>query len=128
LAMLIFLRLDVHHWILRGIGKSFEYLPPGMATVNAGVTNYLLHGAAGVLEAGIQIAAPVLAATLVADVVLGFLGKASPQLPLMLLGPGLKSIMGTLILAGALSYWPALFERRFTESIVVSERLLHLAR
>jgi hypothetical protein len=32
---------------------------------------------------GLQIAAPVLAATLVADVILGFLGKASPQMPLM---------------------------------------------
>ena len=35
------------------------------------------------LGTGLQIAAPVLAATLVADVILGFLGKASPQMPLM---------------------------------------------
>jgi len=127
MAMLIFLRLDVHHWILRGIGKSFEYLPPGMATLNASLTHQLLHGGAGVLEAGIQIAAPVLAATLVADVVLGLLGKSSPQLPLIMLGPGLKSMLGVLILAGTLRYWPALFERHFSDSIRLSERLLHLA-
>ena len=50
---------------------------------------------------GIQIAAPVLAATLLADIALGLLGKASPQLPLMLLGPAVKSVLGLLVLI-----WP----------------------
>src|SRR5580698_1895885 len=34
LAMLIFLALDVHFWILRAVARSFEYLPPGSATLN----------------------------------------------------------------------------------------------
>ena len=93
-AFLLFLQLDVHHWILRGIAHSFEYLAPGAIHLNRGLTTELLHGIAGVLETGLQIAAPVLAATLVADVILGFLGKASPQMPLMLLGPALKSMLG----------------------------------
>ena len=46
------------------------------------------------LGTGLQIAAPVLAATLVADVILGFLGKASPQMPLMLLGPRAQKHVG----------------------------------
>jgi flagellar biosynthetic protein FliR len=95
--------------------------------VSAQFTAALLHGAASVLEIGVQIAAPVLAATLLADVVLGFLGKASPQMPLMLLGPSLKSLLGLVILAAALRYWPSLFARYFTDSIAFSERLLHLA-
>ena len=73
-AFLLFLQLDVHHWILRGIAHSFEYLSPGAVHLNRGLTTELLHGVAGVLETGLQIAAPVLAATLVADVILGFLG------------------------------------------------------
>src|SRR5271157_2657533 len=28
-ALLIFLQLDVHHWVLRGLVKSFQYCPPG---------------------------------------------------------------------------------------------------
>jgi len=80
-----------------------------------------------VLGTGLQIAAPVLAATLVADVILGFLGKASPQMPLMLLGPALKSMLGVGLLITVIRYWPALFERYFTESVGFTERLLHLA-
>ena len=95
--------------------------------LNRSLTAELLHGIAGVLGTGLQIAAPVLAATLVADVILGFLGKASPQMPLMLLGPAMKSMLGVGLLITVIRYWPALFERYFTESIVFSERLLHLA-
>lgn len=127
LAMCIFLALDVHHWILRAIARSFVYLPPGTATVNPMFTKTLLHEGAIVLELGIQIAAPVLSATLLMDLVLGLLGKSSPQMPLMLLGPAVKSMMGVLVLAAAIGYWPHLFERYFSQSIVFSEQVLHLA-
>jgi len=127
LAMFIFLGLDVHHWILRAIARSFQYLPPGTATVNPMFAKVLLHEGAIVLELGIQIAAPVLAATLLMDVVLGLLGKASPQMPLMLLGPAVKSMLGVLVLSATIGFWPRLFERYFSQSIVFTEQVLHLA-
>ena len=65
---------------------------------------------------------------LLADIALGLLGKASPQLPLMLLGPAVKSVLGLLILISALKYWPNMFERLFLNSMVVTDHLLHLAR
>jgi len=126
-AFLLFLQLDVHHWILRGIAHSFEYLSPGAVHLSRGLTAELLHGVAGILGTGLQIAAPVLAATLVADVILGFLGKASPQMPLLLLGPAVKSMVGVGLLVTVIHYWPALFERYFAESVGFTERLLHLA-
>jgi flagellar biosynthetic protein FliR len=127
MAMFIFLALDVHHWILRAIAHSFQYLPPGTATINPMFTKTLLHEGAIVLELGIQIAAPVLAATLLMDVVLGLLGKASPQMPLMLLGPAIKSMLGVLVLGATIGFWPRLFERYFSQSIAYTEQVLHLA-
>jgi flagellar biosynthetic protein FliR len=127
-ALLIFVALGVHHWILRAIAHSFDYLPPGTATLNPLLSQALLHEGAIVLELGLQIAAPVLAATLLADVVLGLLGKASPQMPLMLLGPAIKSMLGVLLLGATISFWPRLFEKHFVQSIAYTEHLLHLAR
>jgi flagellar biosynthesis protein FliR len=127
IAMFIFLSLDVHHWILRAIAHSFEYLPPGTATITPMFTRTMLHEGAIVLELGIQIAAPVLTATLLMDIVLGLLGKASPQMPLMLLGPAVKSMMGVMILAATIGFWPHLFERYFSQSIAYAEEVLHLA-
>jgi flagellar biosynthesis protein FliR len=127
IAMLIFLELNVHLWILKAVARSFEYLPPGSATVNPLFVRTLLHEGAIILETGIQIAAPVLAATLLADVVLGLLGKASPQMPLLILGPALKSMLGLFVLAATIHYWPTLFEGYFAKSMSYTEHLLRVA-
>jgi flagellar biosynthetic protein FliR len=128
IAMLIFLRLNVHLWILAALARSFNYLPPSSGHFGAAFTASALQAGAGVFVIGIQIAAPVLSATLLADVALGLLGKASPQLPLMLLGPAVKSILGLLILISALKYWPDIFEHLFISSMALADQLLHLAR
>jgi flagellar biosynthetic protein FliR len=128
MALLIFLSLDVHHWILRAIAHSFEYLPPGSGTPNAAFTSQVLHVGGSVLGVGIQIAAPVLTATVTSDVLLGLLGKASPQMPLIFLGPAIKGLFGLLLMAAAMHYWPDMFSRLFTNSLGLTERVLHLAR
>jgi flagellar biosynthetic protein FliR len=128
MAMLIFLRLNVHFWILRALALSFDYLPPASGHFGAGFTTAALQAGASVFTIGVQIAAPVLSATLFADIALGLLGKASSQLPLMLLGPAVKSILGLLILISALKYWPDIFETLFVNSMGTADHLLHLAR
>ena len=128
IAMLIFLRLNVQFWILRALARSFDYLPPASGHFGAAFTTATLQAGASVFAIGVQIAAPVLSATLFADVALGLLGKASSQLPLMLLGPAVKSILGLLILISALKYWPNIFETLFVNSMGTADHLLHLAR
>jgi flagellar biosynthetic protein FliR len=127
IAMMIFLRFDVHHWILRAVVHSFDYLPPGGLTSTGPVAIAVLQIFASVMHLGLQIAAPVLAATMATDFTLGMLSKASPQLPLMMLGPSLKSLLGLIVLSAAICYWPALFERFFSDSIAFTDRVLHLA-
>lgn len=126
-ALLIFLQLEVHHWLLRALVRSFAYLPAGAAPASLAPVTGLLHAAGGIFLAGVQIAAPALAATLVADVALGFLGKASPQLPVLFIGLAVKNLLGLAMLIGIVAYWPHMFSQRFAESILIAERLLHLA-
>jgi len=126
-ALLIFLQLDVHHWLLRAVVHSFAYLPAGEATATLAAASGVWHAAGGIFLAGLQIAAPCLAATLIADIGLGFLGKASPQLPVLFLGLAVKNLLGLAILIGVLAYWPHSFGQRFAAGIAMGERLLHLA-
>ena len=127
-AMLIFLRLDVHLWILRALGNSFLYLPPGESHLSRSFTLSLLSVGSAILLTGVQIAAPVLSATLLTDIVLGFLGKASPQLPLMVMGPAVKSLLGLSVLFAALKYWPDMFRTLFVRSVEYANHLLYVAR
>ena len=128
IAMLLFLGFNVHHALLRTVARSFDTIPVGTARLGPAFVTETLHAGTAIFGLGIQIAAPVLAATLVADVVIGLLGKASPQMPLILLGPAVKSLLGAAVLMGAVRHWPDLLESCFRQSIIYAERLLHLAR
>jgi len=57
IAMLIFLQLGVHRWLIRGLASSFAYLPPGAAAAGGELTRQLLHAAGAIWLAGVQIAA-----------------------------------------------------------------------
>jgi flagellar biosynthetic protein FliR len=127
LALLIFLQLDVHHWVLRAVLQSFHYFPVGGALTWPAVRE-LLHSAAGMWLLGVQMAAPILLATFVIDVTVGFLSKASPQMPAMLLGISAKGLAGYALLALSVGLWPGLLEAKFSQAVGNLERLLHLLR
>ncbi|QMV20141.1 flagellar biosynthetic protein FliR [Granulicella sp. 5B5] len=128
IAMLIFLRAGVHLWILRAVANSFDYLPVSSGHISSSFMAAAISACGAVFSIGVQIAAPVLGATLLSDFALAMLGKAAPQLPLMLLGPAVKVVPGLLILMAAMRYWPSLFEHLFRTSVHTSEVLLQLSR
>ena len=127
IAMLIFLRLDVHLWLLHAVARSFTVLPPGSMHLSAAFTTALLRGAGSVFSLGLHMAAPVLAATFLTDIIIGLLGRASPQAPLMLLGPAVKSVLGLGVLFATLKFWPSMLDRFFQSSMELSDYLLQLA-
>jgi flagellar biosynthesis protein FliR len=126
-ALLLFLQFNVHHWILRGIVKSFEYIPVGAVVLGTSAVRELFRDAGGLWLVGVQIATPILLSTILIDVAVGFLSKASPQMPAILLSIPVKSLLGYAILAAIVGLWPVFFEKQFALSLGWSERLLHLA-
>jgi flagellar biosynthetic protein FliR len=128
IVLMIFFQLNVHHWLLRGLAASFQLVPPGASLAHMLAGAAVLQAAGRIFLIGLEIAAPVIVATVVADIALGFLGKASPQLPVVLVGLSVKNILGLAVLAASLTWWPGVFERHFAAAIVLGERLLHLVR
>jgi flagellar biosynthesis protein FliR len=127
-ALLIFLQLNVHHWLLRALAASFAYLPPGGSLPGLRAGSRLLQAAGEIWLVGVELAAPVLVATLLVDLALGFLSKASPQLPVLFVGHSFKNSLALAVLAGTLFLWPGIFERRFAAGVSLGERLLHVTR
>jgi flagellar biosynthesis protein FliR len=128
IALLIFLRLDADHWLLRGLAKSFDYCPPGSVTATSGMAELLARAAGGMLVMGVQIALPTLLVTMLIDLALGLVGRASPQLPVMLVGISVKTVVAFVVIMGTLRFWPGLIERYFGAALGTTERLLRLAR
>jgi flagellar biosynthetic protein FliR len=127
-ALLIFLQLDIHHWVLRGLVKSFQYCPPGLVVVTPAAAQQVWRAAGGMLLIAVQIAIPTLVATMIIDIALGFLGRASPQLPVLFVGMSVKSAVAFVVIMGTLRFWPGILERYFGEALATSEQLMHLAR
>lgn len=128
MAILLFLVFNVHHWILRGLAKSFDYVPVGSVSISSEMLHALFRSASGMFLAGIQMALPLLLVTLLIDVTVGFVSKASPQMPALAMSVPLKSAAGYATLGIAAAAWPSVFERQFASALGWSERVLHLAK
>ena len=127
LFLLLMFALDVPEWVLRGMAQSFTYLPPGTAQLSGLTVQSLLHGVAAIWLVGVQLSAPVLVTTVLADVSLGLLGKVSPQLPVLWLGISVKSLLGITVLAASLMVWPGFFDAQFRRAILMGEEWLRTA-
>jgi flagellar biosynthesis protein FliR len=127
-AILIFLQLGVHRWLLRSLAQSFEYLPPGTIGAIPAATAGLVQAAGRMMTIGAQMAAPVLVATMLTDVALGFIGRAAPQLPVMLVGISIKHLLGVGILAIVIVWWPSQLQGHFERALQLMDHLLHVVR
>lgn len=126
IALVLFLQMNVHHWLLRGIVKSFAYVPVGTFAISLPTVKQMFQAAGGMWLAGVQIALPILLATMLLDLTVGFLSKASPQLPALSFSVPLKSLGGYAVLAISISLWPGIFEKQFGRALGWTEQLMHL--
>jgi flagellar biosynthetic protein FliR len=60
MVMLLFLRMDVLYWLLKAVGNSFLYLPPGTTHLSGLFTQSVITTGGQMFGLGVQIAAPVL--------------------------------------------------------------------
>jgi flagellar biosynthesis protein FliR len=127
-AILIFLQLGIHRWVLRSLAQSFDYLPPGTIGAIPAAASGLMQAAGRMMIIGAQMAAPVLVATMLTDVALGFIGRAAPQLPVMLVGISIKHLLGVAILAIVIVRWPTQLQGQFAWALQLMDHLLHVAR
>jgi len=110
--------------LLASVIRSFRVAPLGSFALAPTSALVIVRAAAGVFLAAVELAAPVLAATMLVEIAVALLGKLSPQLPVMALTVPLKTITGFVILTGALALWPRFIEARFAALLDLAERLI----
>jgi flagellar biosynthetic protein FliR len=80
LAAVIWLSLDLHHWMLVGLVKTYALLPIGGAHLVPATLEDMVHRTSQTFVIGLQLAAPVLAVSFIVSLVFSVLGRAVPQL------------------------------------------------
>jgi len=96
LATMYFLAIDGHHQVLVALQKMFEVVPI-QGTIPFSDPTLLLQITSQMIQAGIQLALPILAALLLTDLSLGLLARITPQIQVYFLGLPVK--LGISLLA-----------------------------
>jgi flagellar biosynthetic protein FliR len=102
LATAVYLSMDGHHLMLSAFAQSYTIAPTLSLALLPALQESFVSLISGVFVLAIQIAAPVLAVTLVVDASLGFINKAVPQMQAMLVGTPAKTALGMVTIAVAL--------------------------
>jgi flagellar biosynthetic protein FliR len=126
-GMLVLVAAGLHRTILLALIHSFVDLPVGSVLFGSDSGQLLVKLMSGVFFTGLQLASPVLAVTLLAEVVVAVLGKVSPQLPVMIISVPVKTLIGYTVLIGTLALWPYFIESHFLSILKNIEDLVRQA-
>jgi flagellar biosynthetic protein FliR len=102
IALLVFLAIGGHHFMIKAIYRSYE-LAPVMnidARMNENLMKWLMYSFSGMFVVALKISLPIVATIFLISVSMGILAKAAPQMNIMMLGFPFKIVVafGVMIL------------------------------
>jgi flagellar biosynthetic protein FliR len=106
IGLLFFLLMDGHHWFLQAIHDSFNVLSIGGFQIHGPLAEQIVRFSTQVLIIGIKIAGPILAVTVITDVLIGVVGRTAPQINIMIVGMPLKLLVGFGCISFSLYFLP----------------------
>ena len=80
LAAMLWLSMDMHHWMIIGLQKTYTYVPVGAAHLSQALVTDMIARTGGVFAIALQMAAPLLAVSFIISLVFAVLGRAVPQM------------------------------------------------
>jgi flagellar biosynthesis protein FliR len=124
LGVLVIIGSGLDRSLLAAVVRSFSVVPVGQAVMQAktGVALAMMGG--GIFLAGVQLAAPVMAAALAVEVTIALVARLSPQLPSMVVSVPVKTMVSYVVLIASLAVWPGWIERHFTALLDAAAKLL----
>ena len=77
---MLWLTLDMHHWMLIGFQKTYAFVPIGAAHLSQALVTDIVARSGGIFTIALQLSAPLLAVSFVISLVFAVLGRAVPQM------------------------------------------------
>ena len=124
LGTLVIVGAGLDRVLLAAVVRSFSAVPVGHAIVQAATGVALARMAGGIFLAGLQLAAPVMAAALVVEMTVSMVSRLAPMLPAQVIGIPLKTMSSYVVLIGSLAVWPGWIERHFTALLDAAGKLM----
>lgn len=123
-GLLVIIAAGLDRSLIAAVVRSFSVVPVGDAVMKAKTGAAIAMMAGGIFLAGLQLAAPVLAASLTVEVVVALVSRLAPQLPAMVVSIPLKTLVSYVVLIASLAMWPGWIERHFTALLDAAGKLM----
>ena len=124
LGILVIVGAGLDRVLLASMIRSFCVVPVGHALFGAHTAAALASMAGGIFLAGLQLAAPVMAAALAVETTVSMVSRLAPTLPAQVVGVPLKTMVSYAVLVSSLALWPIWIERHFTALLDAAQGLL----
>jgi len=98
LAMLVFLLINGHHYIITAIVSSFKVIPLGKFTINLPVYTILVKYSAAVFVIAVKIAAPIMVSFFLIHIGEGIIARVIPQMNIFFVAQPLSIGLGLFLL------------------------------
>lgn len=105
LATLFFLAINGHHMLLSALVQSFTLVPLSTAGLNLQVFRDMAALGQEVLLIGVKIAAPIMISVLLMNLAMGILGRAVPQINVLITSWSANILLGFLVLFVCLPFF-----------------------
>jgi flagellar biosynthetic protein FliR len=123
-AMLLFLAFDGHLAVIAALVKSFDMLPLSPQPLSAAGISVLMDWAKQIFTAGVAMSLPVVGALLVANLAIGIMSRAAPQLNIFAVGFPVTLVGGMVLLAMLVPFLTPMLERLATEGVSTLAKML----
>jgi len=101
LALMLWLTLDMHHWMLAGFQRTYSLLPVGGAHLSQAFLTDIVGRTSGIFVIALQLSAPLMAVSFIVSLVFSVLGRAVPKMNVFVLSFSVRLLAGIALLAGA---------------------------
>lgn len=98
LAMLVFLMINGHHYIITSVVSSFKVIPLGKFTINLPVYTMLVKYSAAVFVIAVKIAAPIMVSFFLIHIGEGIIARVIPQMNVFFVAQPLTIGLGFFLL------------------------------
>ena len=124
IATLFFLAFDGHHLILLLLSHSIDKITLGGFYPNKDILEYLVNSISIMFKMGLILAFPIIALSLLSDIIFGMLMKTMPQFNLLVVGFPIKIFLSIMVIIATLSSMMILFKKDFINFFEILKDIL----
>lgn len=113
----VMLIIGGHRLVLTVLLGTFTQIPVGQVSLPESMLELLLSTLGGAMAAGVRVAAPVIAALLLSNLVTGLISRTLPQINVLAIGLSINSLAMLVVCALSIGSAAYLFQEQLTDGI-----------